>query len=149
MSLLKILVGTSLVGSLSLASCVREVIVEPENSSQTAQATLKYLGFRITYGNPPRGGVFGVSVYDQNTRVRQELGSSLPSGDYITGSKMDSSKKYRVEIHTYPDRVCVMAFWDLSQSTTPELWKDNKSDKLIDGAHLGATPIPAQGCWGP
>ncbi|MDP3992475.1 MAG: hypothetical protein Q8P79_03155 [Nanoarchaeota archaeon] len=143
----KLLIGTGLIGSLSLG-CKGSESTGPKENPPEQTIKYKYMFFSVTHGNPPRGGFFDVGIYNQNTRVRWELGSTLLNGNYVTGRKLDASTKWRAEIYTHPDHVCVMAFWDISQNTTPWLWTDNQSETPIAGTYLGAPPTPASGCWG-
>ena len=112
--------------------------------------TRRHMLLQVTSGNPPRGGVFDVAIYDQVTGVRQVLGSSLPSGKFCTRNTLDASRRYIVEFYELPSRRCIIGVENVSLSSNPIWWAESCSGNASATVHMGVPPFSsATGCLGP
>jgi len=148
----KTLFGTTL-ASLLLLSCSEKVIIYEngnEERQQQIQSPFKYLSFRVESGNSSDQNFFGIIIHDQETKEVIEFGhSKIYGGDYSTFRKLDSSRKYRIEVYDPGYDVCYDAVWDINWAKNPTWWNTERSPKE-DGPYIGLGThfSEVQGCWG-
>ena len=142
------LIGCAVLCLGLLVNCSRPTPPEDNNDPQDVDSRWHML-LSLTSGNPPRGGIFDVAIYDQATRTRRYLGTSLPNGKFCTLRPLDASTEYRVEVYELPSRRCLLWVKDVSGARNPIWWSDSCSATPIANIHMGVQPFPTQGgCWG-
>jgi len=144
--------------------CRGDKVNGPENSN-------KYLYFGVGAKDYSRERIpFGVRVYNQDTREKQDTrkiwpsNRTLPIGDFYVTDKLDASREYRIEIYDGEIKSCYKTLGGISQESTPNFWTDydfSKAQKIAPATtplppepprwsmiYLDSTLTPIQGCFG-
>jgi len=115
---------------------------------------VRYMTFEVTCGNPARGAVVGVSIFDESTQGRVLRGGTIPDGSFCSLTNMDTSKSYRIEIYELPQNTCVMILENITFVGDPIFWTSTwygtvpPPATLYLGGELSGWS-EASGNWGP
>ena len=108
-----------------------------DQDDDTSETVYKYICFRITCNNPPRGVMLEVDLFDADSpNSRKEGGGTNGDGYYYSGRKYDISKSYRIQMREWPTSTCFHCR-DVSYNTNPYFWFDEYTTDVITLLHLG------------